>query len=540
MPKYRVQVVDPNSGRETRVTVTASTRERAAAKARLLGLVSGRVEEAECTSAEATNAHDGHEYTHHAPVMLVLLAGFLATAVLLMVVLDRGNVRQHRHSDAPIETQSTASSNPVPATTPAPPAVAEVEPPEIPEPALNAITIDGPYAVIPVTGTIGEDTLSEPIEMVLNECVVRNIPTVVFEIDSGGGCAQEGLEIAKLVDSFRGRLTRIAIVQQAHSAASWIAVSCDIIVMEPGSAIGAAVTFSENITTGEKSVDAKMNAAIGAQMAGLAAANGHNPDIVRAMCIREAELFAWKDPSSSRIVVAAHEPPPGAIEVERLDTTTSVLDLDAGKAEKLGFALRRTNPGLKFNYSTFIQEPNNLGAFHMRHAVESRRAKLKAEVAAKLETARLRREAAEREEAQRRARHDALQEERRLAAERAREEEQRAAEELRRFDEVTGLLRKLDPYTEDARRREPSRYADYLYSTRTGLLTPDSQLLWTSRSDSAVTAWQTVRRGLEDIARVMEKYGVDRSQVLLKSDVEARYTEAGMAIDRIRANRVRY
>ncbi len=122
---------------------------------------------------------------------------------------------------------------------------------------------------------------------------------------------------------------------------------------------------------------------------------------------------------------------------------------------------------------------------------------------------------------------------------RDRAEREAAAILAQEIDEIDGWIRRLDNYIDDADRKDPNNYA-YTYYERSRLLTPDSQAKWRQRTDEAITAWQTVMAGIDDIAARMKRSNLDASNPGVKADLEATYERAQMAIDRLTRARNRY
>ena len=542
MPRYRVQCVIRETGKETALVVTASSPERALARVHSLGHITGRIVEIPDPHL-SQKTDEGEEIDTRRSVQALVVVGGAAVVVAFGILtmtfpiasqapsrvdsagatiadarekVEASGPRGVPGAVTPVDANATPNlSDSIASAAP----VAEMH--KDPEPASTVRTLDGHFVRVQIRGTIGEDCVVDGVARSLRAATNVGVPAIVFDIDSPGGSADIGRQMSHLINEYRGKLLRVAVVHRAHSAAAWVAVACDVIVMEEGSAIGAAVAYTPNHTTGSVEVDAKFNAGLASEMAGIASANGHNPDVVMAMGVMDKELYWWRPSAGEKRVLTATRPNPGALDVQVLDTATSILGLDAAKADEIGFAFRRGNLALAFGPS-WLEESKHLGTDHMQEAVQG------------IVAARERTQAEKRQEAQ-----HAVEEKQRLETE-ARDEAERVAAYNRKVEEVAGMIRKLRSYIDDAKRKDPASFGDYYYSTATGLLTPDSQQAWTARTDSAVTAWSSVRLGWKDIALKMKQLGLDEDGSRLKAEVEAQYTEAEMHISSLQARRVRY
>ncbi len=118
----------------------------------------------------------------------------------------------------------------------------------------------------------------------------------IFIIESPGGRVDSAIEITKSLQQAGRFCPTIAYVTEgfgATSAGALLAYACEHIVMSPGATMGAAepvlLTPQGPMPGGEKTVSF-----LRAKFAGLAEANGHNPDIAMAMVDKDIELRAFK------------------------------------------------------------------------------------------------------------------------------------------------------------------------------------------------------------------------------------------------------
>ena len=191
------------------------------------------------------------------------------------------------------------------------------------------------YLEAPIRGEFGHDVLPRAIEETLDFAVRRGIEHVVFTIDSPGGEVWAADGIAQLLQRFADRVTCYAVVERAMSSAIWVAFSCERIYVAPSSAMGAAVVFERDETTGDAAVDEKITSAYAGILGGIAEEQGRSRAIARAMVDIEAELYTWMDGHGERQFGAS---PPRDTEYETLDTIDSVLTLTGEEMLRLGIA----------------------------------------------------------------------------------------------------------------------------------------------------------------------------------------------------------
>lgn len=197
---------------------------------------------------------------------------------------------------------------------------------------------------IPIEGVFGEDIIPLGVANALDKAARRGVEHIVFRINSNGGYVWAAEDIARIMDERAGDFTYHALIEKAVSASIWVALSCDTMHMTPDASIGAAVVFSQDETTGDAEVDAKMNSAIAANLAARAEAHGFSGDVVRAMVIGDAELWSWTN-NAGEVRVGA-ERPSGARDAQRLDSRETVLTLTAQQAARIGFAQPVAEPTL--------------------------------------------------------------------------------------------------------------------------------------------------------------------------------------------------
>ncbi|MEX0777838.1 MAG: hypothetical protein WD042_19225 [Phycisphaeraceae bacterium] len=104
------------------------------------------------------------------------------------------------------------------------------------------------YMVLKVEGEIGLDMTADILRAVLKSAKAHSVRLIVMEIDSFGGDIEGDNGEQAILKAMREAkdVQFIALVRGAYSAAATIALGCDRIVMQPGSAIGAMIP----VTTG--------------------------------------------------------------------------------------------------------------------------------------------------------------------------------------------------------------------------------------------------------------------------------------------------
>ncbi len=146
---------------------------------------------------------------------------------------------------------------------------------------------------VPLEGTFGQDIYPKSVAMALEWAVENQVSDVVFRLDSPGGEVWAAQKIVEIMGRYEDELTYHALVERGISASIWPTFACETITMPPGSTLGGAVVY--RMSTGNAEVDAKMNSILEAELSADARSRGHDPAVVRAMMIGEAELYAYRD-----------------------------------------------------------------------------------------------------------------------------------------------------------------------------------------------------------------------------------------------------
>ncbi|MFG0257878.1 MAG: hypothetical protein ACF8GE_08260 [Phycisphaerales bacterium JB043] len=314
------------------------------------------------------------------------------------------------------------------------------------------------YLEIPLEGTFGEDIAPEGVRDALDFAKKRKIEHVVFRLKSPGGYVWAANEIADVMSEFHEGLRYYCVIEEAISASIWVVFGCDEIFALPDARVGAAVVFSQDRTTGEAEVDAKMNSAIAGTLAARAHANGHSPEIVRAMVLQEAQVFAIREGEVYRFTDQLPD-----VGHEVLDTSQTVLTMTSDELVRYGVARPLADDGALGNalghegWTRF----NNYGSASMRKAAQK------------------------------------LQKEK--------------AELERLLGTVGPLVAAINSAIEEVNQYDP-RMGSYSYYEDSGGFTSQSLREWRSRTETTIGAWERAIDGCQKLRYIMKKceeHGVD-------------------------------
>ncbi len=187
------------------------------------------------------------------------------------------------------------------------------------------------YLVVPITGTFGEQVGPTGVANIFEYAQRRDIEHLVFYIDSPGGYIWAADEISTVMAARPDSITCYAVIDNAISAAIWVAFSCDRIFIRSGGTIGGAVAYTQDSTTGAAEVDAKMNSILAAKLAGMCSTNGHPEALARAMVVMEESLYATTTDDGSYTLSNQ-----GTSSDRQLDDGTTVLTLTGTQVESFG------------------------------------------------------------------------------------------------------------------------------------------------------------------------------------------------------------
>lgn len=184
----------------------------------------------------------------------------------------------------------------------------------------------GHIVVCPVEGMI-DDGVAILIERAIQEAA--GAKALILDMDTPGGRVDSCLKITDAI--VKAPCHTIAFLDGQFggiSAGAIISFACDDIIMSETARIGASApvvpTAQGNLPTGEKEVSF-----LRATVATLAEANGHNPDIGRAMVDKDIELMAFPQNNGTYLVMARDKlGRPGAPDAppEQRDELTEAID----------------------------------------------------------------------------------------------------------------------------------------------------------------------------------------------------------------------
>ncbi|MFG0305156.1 MAG: hypothetical protein ACF8Q5_02940 [Phycisphaerales bacterium JB040] len=226
---------------------------------------------------------------------------------------------------------------------------------------------------IPMEGTFGEDIYPKSIASALEWAVGSGVTDVVFRINSGGGEVWAANKIVEIMERHEDDLRYHGLIESAISASIWPMFECDTISMAPGSDFGGAVVYSQT-STGEVEVDKKMNSIMAAKLASSAESKGHNPAIVRAMMLSEAEVWKYRRAGTTmpwRLTdLKANATAPG-MEYELVDSDQQIMTLTQREAADLGVAIALADGSLESVATSVNLGPwDDAGAFGAETAEE--------------------------------------------------------------------------------------------------------------------------------------------------------------------------
>ncbi|HEY5094562.1 MAG TPA: NfeD family protein [Candidatus Eremiobacteraceae bacterium] len=119
--------------------------------------------------------------------------------------------------------------------------------------------------------------MSHRVASAVDEARANGASALLVRINTDGGSVDDALDISQALTDV-GIPTIAFVTGRAWSAGALIALSCDKIIMEPGSSLGAALPITIGVG-GESPVDEKMIAAFRSKMEGLAQAHHRDTQI---------------------------------------------------------------------------------------------------------------------------------------------------------------------------------------------------------------------------------------------------------------------
>lgn len=158
--------------------------------------------------------------------------------------------------------------------------------------------------------------LAPYISRTISEAEKNNADAIIFKINTFGGRVDAATQIKDAILS--SKIKTIAFINnRAISAGALIALSCQTIVMAPGSNIGAATVVDQ---TGEK-VSEKYQSYMRSEMRSTAERNGRNTEIAQAM-VDERIVIPGLTDSTQLVTLTSEE----ALKYKMTDTILTSID----------------------------------------------------------------------------------------------------------------------------------------------------------------------------------------------------------------------
>lgn len=165
-----------------------------------------------------------------------------------------------------------------------------------------------------------------------------DIQHVVFLMRTGGGKKFHADAMMEVIEEYHGATEFHIVIDEAISAGTWTAFSCDSIFMVDGGTIGGAVIYVQ-LPDGTNRESPEIPE-VAARMSQLAERNGHPGVLLPAMMHLPAELHYWEEYGEP---VLSDKPPASRGSVrnyQELDNDKNVLTLTTNQAIEIGFAQR--------------------------------------------------------------------------------------------------------------------------------------------------------------------------------------------------------
>ncbi|MDC7219749.1 MAG: NfeD family protein [Spirochaetales bacterium] len=207
---------------------------------------------------------------------------------------------------------------------------------------------EGPVFLIPVIQDI-DPFLVVFLKRAMVKAKEAQSPLIIFQLNTYGGRVDSALEIASLIGSADWAETIAYIPSESGgtgvswSAGALISFSCNRIIMDGGTSIGAAAPVYQS-TEGMVMAEEKTVSAVRGQMAALAEKNGYPPSVALAMVDKDVELIEVETDDGLRLKTPeeikemtrlnGNEP----IQGKQISAPSKLLTLTAGEMEKYGIS----------------------------------------------------------------------------------------------------------------------------------------------------------------------------------------------------------
>ena len=179
--------------------------------------------------------------------------------------------------------------------------------------------------------------LREYVERHVKDAWGRGHNLFIFEIDSPGGDAAAGLQLGEFIKDMKGVKTLAYIPRNAISAAAFIALGCDEILMHPDAKLGDCGTMFMDPGGQFHYVPDKILSILSTSLRALAEAKGYPPALARAMIEKDLVVREVQEKRTGRVLYLSDDEiqqrDPGSVEVRRTvknkDEFLTVLGRDA-------------------------------------------------------------------------------------------------------------------------------------------------------------------------------------------------------------------
>jgi len=369
------------------------------------------------------------------------------------------------------------------------------------------------FLEIPIRGLFGKDVFYDGVADALEFASNRDIPNIVFTIDSRGGSVIEARRIIAEIDKYGNQFNYIAVVKEGLGSALWVIVRCDSIYLMKASIVGGGVDLRSGLTPDDHTVPSvEAKSVYAAKVSAVADARGHDRSLVRAMIVKGAEVYVSQSPNSATVKIFSSAPDPVRYrEIKHVDTKESVLTLTGSDAIAWGFAA-------DFRGSGVMQKPrwesySQFGKVAMQEARE--RHKKTKQVQQSAET----------------QKKNDMRQVFAWSDEVKKMEKRAEQEDPRLYDDYQ--IRIYSTTYEVSHKTVTGTQLRQVLKTTKSELTMNSKRKWIERTNSAIDEWKSIRAGIVDIYKIMKKYEEEDFDRKLVTELMGIDRSAAKNIDRL-------
>ncbi len=187
------------------------------------------------------------------------------------------------------------------------------------------------YFTIPIKGVFGAEVTESVFRKCLNLARIAKPTVVVLEINSPGGNKTELTSMLRTLKEY-GDLRIVAYVERAASAAAFLAMACEEIIISQKGYIGACVIYKVGPTGTPENIEAKFQSAERARFRAVALTAGHDPLLVEGMMRTDISLVLVEGDGEPKIVE-------GEAKGKIIKPKGAILTLTGNEAVQCGLAL---------------------------------------------------------------------------------------------------------------------------------------------------------------------------------------------------------